>query len=201
MRTGPALEESPERLKDVAISPPSDLVLDVVRAADPGQVQEAQARLKSNRAAFEATSLAEAGAGFQVAVGSILNRDSAGAHAASGVSAVGGKSIPAHLRKFEAMVLQNFVKSMMPTESEEIYGKGTAGEMWRGMMADQLGEALAKGGGIGIAASLAGSSGIGAASPEKDKNTDRIAAGMVQTLQREAFADLTPGIKEHETKA
>ena len=180
----------------MAISPPSDLVLDVVRAADPAQVQEAQARLKSNRAAFEATSLAEAGAGFQAAV-SVLNRDSAGAHA-QGVSAVGGKAVPEHLRKFETMVLQNFVKSMMPTESEEIYGKGTAGEMWRGMMADQLGEALGKGGGIGIAESLAKSSGIGAAS--REKNTDRVASGMVEALQREVFADLTPGIKEHETK-
>lgn len=186
----------------MAISPPSDLVLDVVRAADPAQVQEAQAKLKSNRAAFEATSLAEAGAGFQAAVG-ILNRDTAAANAtqAQGVSAVGGKTVPEHLRKFESMVLQNFVKSMLPTDSEETYGKGTAGEIWRGMMADQLGEAIAKGGGIGIAESLAKSSGIGAASPDKDKNTDRVASGMVQALQREAFADLTPGIKAHDKKA
>ena len=183
----------------MAISPPSDLVLDVVRAADPTQVQEAQAKLKSNRAAFEATSLAEAGAGFQAAVG-ILNRDTVAAKAAEGVSAVGGKAVPEHMRKFETMVLQNFVKSMLPTDSEETYGKGTAGEIWRGMMADQLGEALAKGGGIGIAESLAKSSGIGAAA-EKDKNTDRVATGMVQALQREAFADLTPGIKENEKQA
>jgi Rod binding domain-containing protein len=184
----------------VAISPPSDLVLDVVRAADPAQVQEAQAKLKSNRAAFEATSLAEAGAGFQAAVG-ILNRDSAATNASQAVSAAGGKVVPEHLRKFESMVLQNFVKSMLPTDSEEMYGKGTAGEIWRGMMADQLGEALAKGGGIGIAESLAKSSGIGDASPDKDKNTDRVASGMVQTLQREAFADLLPGIKADDKKA
>lgn len=184
----------------MAISPPSDLVLDVVRAADPTLVQEAQAKLKSNKAAFEATSLAEAGAGFQAAVG-ILNRDSASSHASAGVSAVNGKAVPEHMRKFETMVLQNFVKSMMPAESEEIYGKGTAGEMWRGMMADQLGEALSKGGGIGIAESLAKSSGLGAVSPEKDKNTDRVATGMVDALQRKVFADLTPGIKEQDTKA
>lgn len=184
----------------MAISPPSDLVLDVVRAADPTQVQEAQAKLKSNRAAFEATSLAEAGAGFQAAVG-ILNRDSANAHASQGVSAVGTKAVPEHLRKFETMVLQNFVKSMLPAEGEDTYGKGTAGEMWRGMMADQLGDALGKGGGIGIAESLAKSNGIGAAAPGKDKNTDRVATGMVDALQRQIFADLTPGIKEHDSKA
>ena len=45
----------------MAISPPSDLVLDVVRAADPIDVQAAQARLKTSRAAFAATSLAEGG--------------------------------------------------------------------------------------------------------------------------------------------
>lgn len=185
----------------MAITPPSDLVLDVVRAADPTQVQEAQAKLKSNRASFEATSLAEAGAGFQAAVGTILNRDSAGATASSnGVSAVGGKAaVPEHLRKFETMVLQNFVKSMMPTESEQVYGEGTAGEMWRGMMADQLGEALGKGGGIGIAEALAKKSGISGGA--KDNDPDRVASGMVQALQREAFADLTPGIKEHKKTA
>ncbi|QRI63700.1 rod-binding protein [Shinella sp. PSBB067] len=182
----------------MAITPPSDLVLDVVRAADPAQVQEAQAKLKTNRAAFEANSLAEAGAGFQAAVG-ILNRDTAATHAAEGVKAVGAKAIPEHLRKFESMVLQNFVKSMMPAESEEVYGKGTAGEIWRGMMADQLGEALAKGGGIGIAESLAAKSGVTKRPQEND--VDRVAAGMVQSMQRQAFADLTPGIKEDDKKA
>lgn len=52
----------------MAISPPSDLVMDVVRAADPAEIQEAQARLKANRAAFQATSLAENGNGFAAAV-------------------------------------------------------------------------------------------------------------------------------------
>lgn len=191
---GSGTRESPERLLDVAISPPSDLVLDVVRAADPAQVQEAQARLKSNRAAFEATSLAEAGGGFQAAVG-ILNRDSAAAAAAGGTASVGRKDVPEHYRKFEAMVLQNFVKSMLPDDSEQVYGKGTAGEIWRGMMAEQLGEVIAKGGGIGIAESLARNSGTGAVA-RGEVAPDRLAAGMVQSLQREAFADLTPGIKQ-----
>ncbi len=57
-------------------------------------------------------------------------------------------------RKFEAMVLENLVKSMLPSQSEEIFGKGVAGDMWKGMMAEQLGDAIAKGGGIGIADAL-----------------------------------------------
>lgn len=57
----------------MAISPPSDLVMDVVRAADPSEVQEAQARLKANRAAFKATSLVENGNGFANTV-AVLNQ-------------------------------------------------------------------------------------------------------------------------------
>ena len=46
--------------------------------------------------------------------------------------------VPQVYRKFEAMVLQNFVKNMLPN-SETLYGKGSAGEIWKGMMAEQLG--------------------------------------------------------------
>ena len=179
----------------MAISPPSDLVLDVVRAADPASVQEAQAKLKSNRASFEATSLAEAGNGFNSAVG-ILNRDSAAR--ASGSEGVSDKAIPETYRKFEAMVLQNFVKSMLPAESEEIYGKGTAGEMWRSMMADEMGKVISKRGGIGIADSLMRNQAVNKAAGDIASNGD-IARGastaMVQEMQRNTFADLTPGEK------
>lgn len=181
----------------MAISPPSDLVLDVVRAADPASVQEAQAKLKSNRASFEATSLAEAGNGFNSAVG-ILNRDNASrASASDGASS---KAIPETYRKFEAMVLQNFVKSMLPAESEEIYGKGTAGEMWRSMMADEMGQVISKRGGIGIAKSLMRNEAVNEASGDIASSGD-IARGastaMVQEMQRNTFADLTPGEKHH----
>lgn len=181
----------------MAISPPSDLVLDVLRAADPASVQEAQAKLKSNRASFEATSLADAGNGFNTAVG-ILNRDSSGATAGSAATTGvgGGKAIPETYRKFEAMVLQNFVKSMLPADSEEIYGKGTAGEIWRGMMAEQIGEVIAKGGGIGIAASLAKDNDKKDATNDIaviDPNAQRVSTAMLQEMQRNAFAELMPG--------
>lgn len=176
----------------MAISPPSDLVLDVVRAADPSSVQEAQAKLKSNRASFEANSLADAGNGFGAAV-SILNRDTAPMATATG--AVSSKAIPETYRKFEAMVLQNFVKSMLPAESEEIYGKGTAGEIWRGMMAEQIGDVIAKGGGIGIAASLTKDNhrqGVTVDIAVVDPNAQNVSTAMVQEMQRTTFSDLTP---------
>ena len=120
----------------MAISPPSDLVLDVVRAADPSSVREAHRKLLAK--ASEA-----AGAGFEAAAGRPVGTD----------VKPGGKA-PEAYREFEAMVLQSFIKSMLPTDAENLYGSGTAGDIWKGMMAEQLGKALAEGGGIGIAEQL-----------------------------------------------
>lgn len=176
----------------MAISPPSDLVLDVVRAADPSAVQEAQTKLKTQRASFEATSLADAGNGFGAAVG-ILNRDSAMTASVSASGGAAADKVPATYRKFEAMVLQNFVKSMLPADSEEIYGKGTTGEIWRGMMAEQIGDVIAESGGIGIAASLMKDhekKNVAGDIARVDPNDQRVATAMVQQLQRDTFGDV-----------
>jgi Rod binding domain-containing protein len=58
---------------------------------------------------------------------------------------------PEAYRKFEAVVLQNFMQSMMPKDSEAVYGKGLAGDMWKSELAKQLGNVLSERGGIGIA--------------------------------------------------
>lgn len=174
----------------MAISPPSDLVLDVVRAADPTQVQEAQARLKADRAAFQATSLAENGNGFANTV-AVLQRQGSGLGDID--NRAEPKKIPETYRKFEAMVLQNFVKSMLPKESEEVYGKGTAGDMWKSMMAEQIGDVMAKGNGVGIAARMvtdriALPGDPTATTASLDGNSLNMAAGMVQEYQRKAVS-------------
>mgnify|MGYP003127960065 FL=1 len=43
---------------------------------------------------------------------------------------------------------------MLPTEASNYFGEGTAGEVWRSMMAEEIGNELAKNGGIGIADSI-----------------------------------------------
>lgn len=171
----------------MAISPPSDLVMDVVRAADPAEVQEAQARLKANRAAFQATSLAENGNGFAAAV-SILNSSEGSSGLADVTNRVEQKKIPETYRKFEAMVLQNFVKSMLPNDSENVFGKGTSGEIWKSMMAEQIGDVLAKGGGIGIAESLVGEDTTARVNAKLDGDSQSLAAGMVQEYERKALS-------------
>lgn len=139
---------------DVAISPPSDLVLDVVRAADPAAVQEAQAKLKAHKAAYAASSLAEAGKGFDSIIGSAMRHiDTPATAAGLGNAATPSKiaAMPDEYRKFESSILSTFVNSMLPKETEEVYGKGSAGEFWKSMMAEKMAEEMSKQGGVGIA--------------------------------------------------
>jgi flagellar protein FlgJ len=138
-----------------------DLVLDVLEAADPVTQRTATAKLdalKSSDADFAATMDAEA----NKAAAAAADQSAANvAEAQSGV--VNGAPVqvikkPASgevYRKFEAFILQTFVETMLPKESEEVFGKGTAGSVWKSMLAEQLGNQLAKGKGIGIAKQLA----------------------------------------------
>jgi flagellar protein FlgJ len=176
----------------VAISTVSDLVLDVVKAADPTAVQEAQAKLQANKAAYAASSLAEAGNGFASTV-DVLNRTGSGTQAglANADARTTHDKVPATYRKFEAMVLQNFVKNMLPN-SDTLYGKGTAGEMWKGMMAEQLGNTLAKNGGVGIAQKmyheqLDKTRGNGVANATTDENDKKLALSGVTDFERKTF--------------
>ena len=175
----------------MAISPPSDLVLDVVQAASPTDVQAAQEKLAANRAAFAATSLAENGNGFGSTVDA-LNSAATQAGLANASTHTGPTKVPQVYRKFEAMVLQNFVKNMLPN-SETLYGKGSAGEIWKGMMAEQMGNTLAKDGGVGIAekmykdqvSKMRNTGAINAATNENDK---KMALSAVADFQRKTLA-------------
>ncbi len=39
----------------------------------------------------------------------------------------------------------------MPEKSETVFGKGNAGHIWKSMLAEQIGQQIAKAGGVGIA--------------------------------------------------
>ncbi len=134
----------------MSITPPSDLVMDVVNAADPAKLAEAQARLGKADAALKAERLNDSGNGFSAQLASHKEMALAGNDTAHRVSMKSDKT-PEAYRKFEAMVLQNFVQEMLPSENESVFGKGMAGDMWKSMMAEHLANVIAEGGGIGIA--------------------------------------------------
>ncbi|PKA40897.1 rod-binding protein [Rhizobium sullae] len=182
----------------MAISPPSDLVLDVVKAADPMEVQVAQEKLKASRAAFRATSLTENGDGFSAKV-DVLD----GATEKTGLDNVKNRArteeIPETYRKFEAMVLQNFIKNMLPSDSEQVYGKGATGDIWKGMMAEQLGNVISEGDGVGIAKQMYNEAlrkkegAIVNASADQDDR--KVAFSMIDEFQRKTFGTPTADAK------
>lgn len=175
----------------MAISPPSDLVLDVVRAADPQQVQEAQAKLKANRAAFRATSLADAGAGFSASLDQVSNASFDAGLSRVNRTRINPADVPKPYREYEAIFLQNFAKTMMP-DSEDVYGKGVAGEMWKSMAAEQIGSAMAQGRGLGIAEQMfaqavARQQAHGTPNAVGSENDRQAALSAVRDLERRTF--------------
>jgi Rod binding domain-containing protein len=172
----------------LAISPPSDIVLDVARAAEPTDVEAARAALA--RRSGDATGT------FSVdAAGTMLSRATADKAEAANPEK--------KFQRFEAMVLQTFIQNMMPKDTEGVYGKGLAGDMWKSQLAEQLANVMAARGGIGIARSMLADHykdgkrtvpvGPVSGGPEKaeiDQQT-RLSTSMVQELQRQAARSMT----------
>lgn len=126
----------------MAISPPGDIVLDVARAAGPEAIDAARERLAARTASA---------AGPARAFAADMPAD-----ASAVAPRVAARPSTSPFQKFEAMVLQTFVQDMLPSQAEDIYGKGVAGDMWKSMLAEKLADAMAARGGIGIASGLLG---------------------------------------------
>ncbi|GGE19749.1 hypothetical protein GCM10011390_43750 [Aureimonas endophytica] len=60
-----------------------------------------------------------------------------------------GQMTPA--QQFESFVLQSFIEPMLPKSDSSYFGEGTAGSIWKSMLAERLGAEMAAAGGIGIA--------------------------------------------------
>ncbi|KRQ16438.1 rod-binding protein [Bradyrhizobium sp. DASA03076] len=139
------------------VTPTSDLVLDVLDAADPVTQRMATAKLESLRSSgvdFAATMDATASKAADQSAASVTEAQS-GLVNGPPVQVIKKPGPDEVYRKFEAFILQTFVETMLPKESDEVFGKGTAGGIWKSMLAEQLGAQLAKGKGIGIAKQLA----------------------------------------------
>lgn len=179
----------------MAISPPSDIVLDVINNADPSRLEVAQAKLKAGQATAEAQRLASTDASFEATIRKDAITD---AHKLKHrLDGVDKKEVPETYRKFEAMVLQQFIKNMLP-DSDEVYGKGASGEIWKGMMAEQIANEIAREGGIGIADKLMdnGPTKLKDKAEKAEMNkADRLhmATQLIDEKQLEALDKLLPG--------
>lgn len=162
----------------MAINPPSDVVLGVALAADPQKYQVAAERLRrlssavaarqAEAPAFDVPSLesqaadatrnggAQAAAPIIPASPRALPAMSGDAASFKGAPGGNGKDMGAAFQQLEAFVMQTFVQSMLPKNATSVFGKGTAGDVWKSMMAEKLGAELARSGQVGIAKRLAG---------------------------------------------
>lgn len=144
----------------MTVAPVQDLIVDVMAAADPAAQRVAAGRLErlsptadqNFAAAVEAAGLEQGEAAADGGVAGDSAPVGSAGHAPI-IKATNGSG--AVYRKFEAFVLQMFVESMLPKDATNVFGKGTAGTVWRSMLAEQISNEMAKGNGIGIAKQLA----------------------------------------------
>lgn len=130
----------------MSIKPPSDLLLDVARAADPTTSAAAAERLAK---------IASQGGKDDPAFSEVLSE--IGPPPAKPAREMEQAVISPVMPRFEtpvdpakkayqgleALLLQNVVATMLP-DSSEIFGEGSAGAIWRSMLAEELGADLAK---------------------------------------------------------
>ncbi len=146
----------------MAVTLPSDLIVDVLRNADPARQRAAAAKL-------EALS-AQPGpvfAGLLEGAGGAAPPGSSSLGQVSPSQESGGTGAGAAYQGFERMVLRNMFETLLPAEDSGAFGEGPSAGIWRSMAADQFAGVYAKTGGIGIASTLAAADGAGAPVQQK----------------------------------
>ncbi|WP_454916051.1 rod-binding protein [Xanthobacter sediminis] len=165
----------------MGISPPTDLVVDVMQNARTERVREVVSKLKAlsaggsadfgttmakvgetgatapqsadEQARAKALAMIPSGMAFSGTSLTTLQNAHALSHRSVGPSST-AQPHAAALKKFEGMVLAKFLDTMMPANSS-VFGSGTAGSTWKTMLTEKMGSAIADAGGIGIAAKMA----------------------------------------------
>jgi Rod binding domain-containing protein len=146
----------------LAINPASDVVLGVMLAADPQKYRAAAERLRQLSEAASTIADAALPAPSLPVTSEQAASPPAPASNVGRASAVRGSAAAAKVSKttdafaqLEAFVLQSFIQSMLPKNARHVFGKGTAGDVWRSMLAEKLGNEIARSGQVGIAKRLA----------------------------------------------
>jgi peptidoglycan hydrolase FlgJ len=145
----------------MAIKPSSDIVLDVLKAADPVRAQAATQRLSAlgvagvneaddfAKALDAAAQPSEAAADIVPSAANMRDRLSL----LSSDTAREQKAAKTQI-EFEASILKTFVDAILPKDETDVYGQGTAGDVWKSMLADQIAKQIAKSGAFGVSKRL-----------------------------------------------
>lgn len=150
------------------MDPKTDILLGVSNAADPARIREAVGKLKElsgDKGEF-ATMLASSKGWSTTSTGpeDALAAPSASMTPGSKVTVASNSTgLSDVFNKLEAFIMQTFIQSMLPKDAPAVYGKGTAGDVWKGMLAEKMGNEVAKSGQLGIAKKLSSGSITGSA--------------------------------------
>jgi hypothetical protein len=145
----------------MAIKPSSDIILEVLKAADPVRAQAATQRLVALGAGgvdaaddfarvLDATEQSPVD-GPEIAANAGGMRDRL---AGVGLDAASDQKAARLQVEFEASILKTFVDAILPKDETNVYGQGTAGDIWKSMLADQIARQIAKSGAFGISKRL-----------------------------------------------
>ena len=132
----------------MSLAPPTDIVLEVARAADPARAAAVVDKLNA---------LARKGAASPQDFASALSAASASAPAPvrpTPTFAAPASRAQNAQTKLESVVLSQFVQEMLPRDAQSVFGQGYAGDMWRSMLAERVADQMAASGRIGIASRL-----------------------------------------------
>lgn len=136
----------------MAVSLPSDLVLDVMRNADAVRLSAATNKLRSMGDEGSSSEFAQVLDGTE---GTSWRQNGPASPLSEGLPA-GPRHAAAqeHHVEFERMVLRNLLESLLPQAGSGTFGSGPAAGVWRTLAADQLAGVYAGSGGVGIAEAL-----------------------------------------------
>jgi Rod binding domain-containing protein len=167
----------------MSISPPSDIVMDVARAADPARYKQAVARLTTPGAAEPFPAVLEAAASGD------------GGKAVVPKTAPGDKAAETY-RQFEAMALANMLESSMTGSMGDFFGKGVAGDTWKSLLIEKIADQMAKAGGIGIATELARSAHVQLKTADGGDAARAAGSMLVSHVERSVLRSLEPSEAE-----
>ena len=142
----------------MAISISSDLVLDVARAADPGRVAKAAAELNNGAPVGDSLAANDTGTQRSASFSSYLNQQASLRMPSSAANAPLSPETKA-ANELETLLLQQMIEAMLPKSDGPVFGKGTAGAVWRSMMAEHVARQVTASGEINLAQILTRKSG------------------------------------------
>jgi Rod binding domain-containing protein len=181
----------------MGFNPTTDVVLDVLNAADPARASLAAERLQGLASGAPASDFAldldkaaaAAAASKAPELPGLANARQTFADAALASDPEAKAKV-----EFEAMTLNSFVGEMLPKDTTALFGQGTAGEIWRSMLSDQISRQIAKSGELGLSRRLFATHGI--AMGERTHEATREGAAIetsANVLSAPAAADIANG--------